>query len=84
MCRRCVHRSREAGHSGVWVKVRAGHTQVGRNTRHLNKEMSWIRAAGVKLEWGLEAGCRSLPGLSAAHQGPASNTGSGQVPTTDN
>ena len=83
MCRKRVHRSREAGHSGVWVKVRAGHAQVGRNTGHLNKKMSWIRAAEVKLEWGLKAGCRSLPGLSAARRGPASNTSSGRVPTTD-
>lgn len=80
MCRKHVHRSREAGHSRVWVKVRAGHARVGRNTGHLNKEMSWTRAAGVKLEWGLEAGCRSLPGLSAACQAPPVTPAQGGSP----
>ena len=66
--RKCAHGSQKAGHSGAWVKVRAGPVQVGRSAGHLNEEMSWMGVAGVKLEWGLETG--SLPGFSVASWGP--------------
>lgn len=46
----------EAGHPGVRGKVRACLAQAGESTGHLNEDMSWRRAASVRLQWGLEAG----------------------------